>query len=309
MDDLRKQIDMEERKCSFDECGNPYESRGYCASHARQLRQGFELRPLRAYAREGCSIKGCPDPHQALGYCNRHHLRVRNHGDAQHERRPESAPRKYKLNVAFFDEIVTEAQAYWLGFITADGGITQTGRTNTLRVGLHPRDEGHLARMNADLGSDRPLLRYPTKPSVTAAFDSLHLVNALGTLGVGPRKSITVKPWSGPGHLMPHYWRGMFDGDGSIFPTIARNGWCLSICGSEFCVRTFASWASGTCGSTATPRHLKGGCWGWRVGGGPRPQRLARALYGEATVSLARKQERADRLITTAFQTSGRQSE
>jgi hypothetical protein len=292
--------------CGFAGCDNPYDSRGYCASHARQLRQGEDLRPLRAYGREGCSIEGCPDPHQGLGYCNRHLLRVRNHDDAHHVRRPEDAHRKYELNRTFFDGITTEKQAYWLGFITADGGITQTSRTNTLRVGLHPRDEDHLVKMNADLGSDRPLLHYPAKPSVTAAFDSLHLVDALGRLGVGPRKSVTVKPWGGPDHLMPHYWRGMFDGDGSIFPTSAGQGWCLFICGSEFCVKAFASWAAEICGSTATPRHLKGGCWGWRVGGGPKPQLLARVLYGEAATSLARKQERANRLIATASQTSGR---
>lgn len=287
--------------CSYDGCINPYESRGYCASHARQLRRGADLRPLRAYGRGGCSIEGCVDPHQALGYCNRHHLRVRAHGDAHHERCPEDAPRKYQLNVAFFDEIATEAQAYWLGFITADGGVTKTSRTNTLRVGLHARDEAHLLRMNADLGSNRPLLHRPSKPSVTASFDSLHLVDALGRLGVGPRKSITVRPWAGPPHLVSHYWRGMFDGDGSISQSGARPTWRLSMCGSEYCVAAFADWAREICGSTGRIRHIKGGCWGWSVGGGPKPQRLARALYGDAAIALLRKQELADRLSQQIF--------
>jgi hypothetical protein len=47
-------------------------------------------------------------------------------------------PRKYTLDEMYFDEITDEHRAYWLGFITADGGITEIApaRPGVLRVEL-----------------------------------------------------------------------------------------------------------------------------------------------------------------------------
>jgi hypothetical protein len=287
------------RGCKLPACDKPLDSRGFCASHARQLRQGQELRPLRVWGIKTCSMQGCDEPHQGLGLCNKHHLRLRNHGDPNHVR---VAPRRYALNESFFDEITTEVQAYWLGFITADGGISQTDKTNTLRVGLQLRDEGHLLRMNADLGSDRPFL-YPARqhPAVVASFDSYRLIGALGRLGVGPHKSRVVKPWPGPDDLMGHYWRGVFDGDGSIVYSPSNRDWILSLAGNRFVVGAFADWARERSGSRAKLRHHRGATWMWAAGGSSGPQSLAVALYRDASVSLSRKQETADRLMAIKF--------
>lgn len=286
--------------CSFPNCDRPYDSRGYCASHARQLREGRELHPLRASRAPTCTIDGCDGAHQALGLCNKHHLRLRIHGDPEYTRHPGDAPRKYTLNQGFFDEVTTEAQAYWLGFVTADGCVSQTKKNNALIVGLHASDRDHLVQMSADLGSNRPLWSSPTRPVVTATFHSIRLVEALGRLGIGPRKSITVEPWHGPNNLMRHYWRGMFDGDGSIYKVGRGLNWGLMMCGSRFCVEAFADWAREVCSSTGAVHHLKGGCWGWRVGGTRKPRLLAEALYEGASVALPRKRERAEQLLATS---------
>jgi hypothetical protein len=286
--------------CAYPDCGKPVDSHGLCAGHAHLFRAGKELRPLRPERSDTCTVPGCPDPHQGLGYCNRHYIMFRLYGDPEHVR---VAPRKYTLDQSFFDVIDTEAKAYWLGFITADGNVTQTEHTNTLRVGLAIRDTAHLECMSADLGSNRPLaFRLDRKPlAVIAAFDSLQLVQGLRRLGVHPNKSGTVEPWDGPAELMSHYWRGLFDGDGSISRARDRAVWSISIAGSEPCVRAFAAWAVGVCGSTGKPRLATGRTWTWVVGGAGKPRLVAQALYGDAAVYLDRKRERACQLIATEF--------
>lgn len=153
--------------------------------------------------------------------------------------------------------------------------------------------------MCSDLGSNRPLGHY--RGCVSASFGSRYLVASLGRLGIGPRKSATVEPWDGPADLMPHYWRGLFDGDGSIYRISVRRDWYLSLCGSQACVDAFAAWAKSICGSRAQPHLARGECWYWAVGGGRMPQRLAKVLYGNATVSLARKQLLTDELLALDF--------
>lgn len=292
-------IDRSRGTCSFLGCDKPHVGRGYCGSHGSQLRQGKELQPLRSYGGGICSAHDCDRPLVAQGYCAKHWQRWRTHGDAERVDQSREGSRKYTLNEAFFDEITTETQAYWLGFITADGCIINSGRTNALRVDLSQRDADHLARMRDDLGSTRPISFQRTFACVS--FDSWRMVESLGRLGITPRKSATVQPWNGPEHLMPHYWRGMVDGDGCI-SRIRRDGtWSITLVGSEACVRRFAGWASLICGSKATPRHVKGGCWSWCVAGVQKPQLLADALYRGAAVSLDRKQELANQLHAVDF--------
>jgi hypothetical protein len=289
-------------ECGFTGCGKPVDSHGYCPGHAHLFRAGKELRPLRPERADTCTVPGCDDPHQGLGYCNRHYILFKLYGNPEHVR---VAPRKYTLNESFFDEIATEAQAYWLGFITADGNVTQSERTNTVRVALAIKDTAHLERMNTDLGSDRPLAFWLNRPhpAVLATFDSWRLTEGLRRLGVHPNKSGTVKPWDGPEELMPHFWRGLFDGDGTIFRSRPPGSpsWTMGISGSEPCVRAFAAWGTDLCTSTAKPRLAKGRTWAWSVGGGPKPQLLARAMYEDATVYLDRKHRLATQLATAAF--------
>ncbi len=213
--------------------------------------------------------------------------------------------RKYDLDDCFFDSIDTEAKAYWLGFITADGCVrsgpqgTAGWNLNQVNVKLKASDAGHLEKLKADLSAESPLIPVPHKshPGVQVSFSSRRLVGSLMRIGVTPRKSLTVQPWTGPDDLMRHYWRGMFDGDG----TIARHPgdrpkWHLRMLGSEAVVEAFRVWASATCGSAAD-KYPKGNIWSWTVGGLAAPQALVRELYDGSTVYLDRKYELALQLM------------
>jgi hypothetical protein len=204
----------------------------------------------------------------------------------------------------FFDQIATPEQAYWLGFLSADGCVVATSEHpegSHLSVRLAARDKGHLTKLKAALGAHASVLDGVSKgfgkpsPSANINVGSRRLTDALIALGIGPRKSATIEPWNGPADLMPHFWHGLFDGDGSLArksPTL----FTAFLCGSEPCVRGFAAWATGICGTAATP-YFKTGCWYVSISGRYQVPKLVRAMYADAPVSLDRKQERADAIL------------
>ena len=212
------------------------------------------------------------------------------------------AHRRYDLDDGFFDSIDTPAKAYWLGFITADGCIRTDHGKNVVQVKLMASDAGHLEKLKAAVDVQRPLKYAPRSgiagPTAVLQVTSPPMVAALATLGITPRKSMTVQPWIGPADLMPHYWRGLFDGDGCISRETARNKWALTLCGSLPCVEAFAGWARDASGACSTP-YSHSNIWYWKVSGLARPQALARALYANAdrSVVLDRKLARALELL------------
>jgi hypothetical protein len=222
------------------------------------------------------------------GYRNAHYKKWRRYGD------PLTVTRRgrYAFDDHFFDLIDTEEKAYWLGFIAADGCVPGGKRPNRLMVKLKESDSGHLEKLKSALGASHPLLfsarRGVAGPTAALTVASPHLVQSLRVLAITPRKSMTLVPWDGPRELMRHYWRGLFDGDGSIGKYGAREKWWLTLVGSEACMFAFANWARPICGTTSAPRFASG-VWRWSVRGLAAPQALARELYGDASVYLDRK--------------------
>lgn len=207
----------------------------------------------------------------------------------------------YSLDEDFFTEIDTPEQAYWLGFITADGCVLEdpAGRPACLRVDLAQCDDDHLRILCNHLGSDRPVLY--SQDCACVSFGSRRLASALCKLGVTPRKSLIVEPWNGPADLMVHYWRGLFDGDGGM--CFSGGYWHAKICGSKACVEAFAAWARSICGSRAQAIPVRSGhaCWQWQVSANIKAQTLVRVLYENAPVALERKRVLARELCAIDF--------
>jgi hypothetical protein len=204
----------------------------------------------------------------------------------------------------FFEEIDTPEKAYWLGFLSADGCIKTTARHpegDYLSIELGLQDAGHLAKLKTALGVYRNVRKAIKRNNgriqgyAALAVGSRRLAIALMALGIGPRKSATVEPWDGPADLMPHFWRGLFDGDGSL-AIKDETQFTAFLCGSEACVRAFQAWAHEICGTEATP-YFRTGCWYVSIAGRYQVPKLVRAMYADAPVSLDRKQERADAIL------------
>jgi len=239
--------------------------------------------------------------HGARGYCPRHYQRWRKHGDSSTvlpSGNTQGRLWKRTLNQEYFDDINTSERAYWLGFFTADGCVQRREHSYLISLCLKESDKDHVQLFCDALGADHPLRFREDTNTVRVTIGSKRMVESLERLGVTPRKSLTAQPWVGPESLMSHYWRGLFDGDGTIYHSTA--GWFLGIVGSLACVEAFADWARLVSGSKAKYSKASG-CWVWKVCGGPMPQLLAKALYEDAPVALPRKRARAEDLMAINF--------
>jgi hypothetical protein len=213
--------------------------------------------------------------------------------------------RKYQFNERYFQIINSPAQAYWLGFITADGGISLPP-SRVLALNLAARDAEQLAAFQHALGRKAPI-RYAWSNHGTRvarfAVSSKLLVDDLQRCGVGPRKSLVQRPWNGPHRLMSHYWRGVFDGDGSLglgkahAKTWRHNYWSASLTGSRAMVLAFRSYVV-TAGGTRGCLHRHGRAWKLTWGGIRPPCVVARLLYsGNPSAALGRKFKLAQRML------------
>lgn len=253
--------------------------------------------------KEAAAVFGC-----CLGTCRRAVIK------AGVERRSRSeANRLYAVDDAFFDLIDTEAAAYWLGFLTADGGITGS----TVRLELHLQDIEHVRKFARDIKAEHPVVererhRACGRVDHSAEFKptSPRLVAALARLGVGERKTFLVKPCEQvPDHLLHHYWRGVFDGDGCISCRYRRGGsylrWTINLYGNRAIVEGFRSFVSRFVKSRAAIRP-DASIFRVGYGGTALPQEIAHVLYRDATIYLDRKYEKAQQLLATPTRRSSR---
>jgi len=133
---------------------------------------------------------------------------------------------KYKVDHDYFKKIDSEYKAYILGFIYADGCISQPvgNRQLNFRIGVQEEDSYVLNELSSNAaGGQMHTVKTPSsvsrgyKPQVCVNISSNVLGQDLIDLGCGIRKSrdgmkfpeITVS-------MIPHFIRGFMDGDGSI---------------------------------------------------------------------------------------------
>lgn len=132
------------------------------------------------------------------------------------------------IDHAYFEIIDTERKAYWLGFIYADGCVQYSeGETNSLAVEIKWSDKYLLEELAQDLASNLQPREVKTnndrhgwKPKHNAkiAFHSKKLCEDLIKYGAVPNKTYKLNKLPNiPKHLIRHFIRGYFDGDGTIY--------------------------------------------------------------------------------------------
>lgn len=125
----------------------------------------------------------------------------------------------YNVNEHFFDDINTPEKAYVLGMWTADGNV----HNNTLKLDLQEGDKHILEDINNLFESDRPL-RYLEqdvgKNKWSLCVTNKYMAEQLKNKGVVENKSLIMEyPQCITDDLLPHFLRGLLDGDGSIGST------------------------------------------------------------------------------------------
>jgi len=155
-----------------------------------------------------------------------------NFGTVQHvlkrkniDRRPPTVTsRKYYWNHKFFADITTEHQAYWLGFLLADGNVFKQFDRSYLQVSLSLKDIEHLQKLAQDLGESPRTVHTYHYPNLDIARLVVYSTRIASDL---ERYGINIKPRIFPDipcNLCPHIIRGYFDGDGSIGIGILASG-------------------------------------------------------------------------------------
>ena len=136
-----------------------------------------------------------------------------------------------KVRLDLFSSIKTEEDAYWLGFILADGYISDT---NYFEISLKATDYKHLykfatyAKYTGKIVNSQPIGDYFRCRLNTKLKDSI--VNNFYKLGIVPRKSLILNFPNIALNLQPHLIRGYFDGDGCI--SESNEKWSLSFTGT-----------------------------------------------------------------------------
>lgn len=141
---------------------------------------------------------------------------------AEHYARKPGARRavsyRREIREDFFRRIDTPEKAYWLGFLSADGWIvTEKGTLRGVGFALHERDQAILEQYAQSIrfpGS--PIRTRKGSPLMQVKFTSPAMAADLVTHGVTPQKSRTIAWPELEAHLLRHYARGVFDGDGSV---------------------------------------------------------------------------------------------
>ena len=127
-----------------------------------------------------------------------------------------------KFNENIFDEIDTEEKAYWLGFIYADGYISNNVTCvykNVFEVSLKLSDIKQLYKFNTFMEHIKTNIITDDHRCRWSIMNS-HLWNKLNEYGCVPNKSTKLifpnKNIFKNSELLRHFIRGYFDGDGCI---------------------------------------------------------------------------------------------
>lgn len=133
--------------------------------------------------------------------------------------------RKYTFNYNYFNSIDSEYKAYWLGFLYADGSLSE--ERNTLSISLAESDRQHLYKFAKSIDLDRPINKTSDTPRTPNSqliykIEVTHnnIKEDLIKLGCMGNKTFKLKfpnTTQVPEHLIRHFIRGYFDGDGSIW--------------------------------------------------------------------------------------------
>lgn len=126
--------------------------------------------------------------------------------------------RKHPIKHNYFEQIDTQEKAYILGFLYADGYNYEL--THTVSISFNFKDSEITEFIKRELNSTATYYPYAKGKNTfhTIHFNSKQLSQDLKRHGCYQAKTYSLKfPTTVPDHLMNHFIRGVFDGDGCIF--------------------------------------------------------------------------------------------
>ncbi|MGB6301098.1 MAG: hypothetical protein WBF90_33655 [Rivularia sp. (in: cyanobacteria)] len=208
------------------------------------------------------------------------------------------AKRKFTYDEYFFSEISSEAQAYFLGFLAADGSVDK--KLGGVEITLQEKDINSLLQFKKAIGGTSPELNYRSYSNRSDMYrltlKSCQIAKDLNAWGITPNKTHTlkiVKPI--PENLIKHFLRGVWDGDGWIgirsfelltaSPDFANQleQWAFDVSGIQLRRRT---------------RNVRGRLYPCLNGNGSVGYPFLKAIYKDCSYFMQRKFDRFSRFCS-----------
>ena len=202
--------------------------------------------------------------------------------------------RSYNQN--FFNVIDTEAKAYWLGFLYADGCV-QEKQTGQKLISLAVKDKEVIDKFIESLDGDFTTKTY--KDVHTVHLTSTIMFNALVNHGCIPRKSLVLMFPNLLDNLVNHFMRGYFDGDGSVFVTYPKNhnktttiykSLGVGICGTKEFLYKYNEYLGFN--KAKKDKRKDGNVWYLSTSGTNKVKAFYEFIYKDATLYLTRKKDK-----------------
>ncbi len=196
------------------------------------------------------------------------------------------ACRKCELDETIFDNKMEEKALYWAGFLMADGNLFRKRENYTIKLGLSKKDREHVSKFKKFLGSSHALVEYKNLIQITVASKIIY--EKLLDYGLTPNKSLTAKA-SSDVILNRHFWRGVIDGDGSIFFDKRNNNPHLTLCGSKFMIDDFIKYVKNVLNKDIK-RYKHKNIFSATLNGVKDVSNILRDIYKDSNIFLNRKQ-------------------
>lgn len=213
--------------------------------------------------------------------------------------------RKYNHIENYFEDIDTEEKAYWLGFMYADGYITN----NSFGFSINSIDINHAVKFNKSLQANNPIREYKgtgySKDSIVCRtlLTSAKTVNDLIAKGCIRNKTLQLKfPTEDivPKHLIHHFIRGYMDGDGSINYHNRGNyqAWQVGFIGQEDFLNKIKEFFNKSELKLSTKDNIT---YQINFTGNKQVKHILNILYRDATIYLDRKYDKYKEFMNSKY--------
>ena len=202
-----------------------------------------------------------------------------------------------EIDVDFFAKIDSEEKAYVLGFMYADGYIS--GKYFGFKQSA--KDKEILEKIRIALKSKHKIGEYINKNGYGQgkAYCSLiisneKMVSDLQSLGVVFNKSKILQfpnQEQVPSHLLRHFIRGYFDGDGSIYKVTQGNTYVVSFTGTQDFLTGILTFFrdNGVNTTSQVYKYNDKDIYDYKIGGRNNVKIIRDILYNNASIFMDRK--------------------
>lgn len=217
-------------------------------------------------------------------------------------KKPADDRRRFQVDDTYFDNIDNEHKAYWLGFMLADGFLSNSGHaTESFGMTLRSDDKYILEQFLMDLNATYTVKEYSTTSSwgVTSVakilIKSKRIFNRLRELGFTTNKSYDGTLPDIREDLVHHMVRGYFDGNGCLGKAGEKrwHTYTFNITGTYEIVSTIRS-ILGKDNVKLSQRHKDrdNNNYSLFLCGDRQVYNICKWMYDDATIYLKRKYER-----------------